>query len=108
MANDGAPWYRDAAARSLILRRYLPWLAGLSLAWEIAQLPLYTLWKQATPAYMAFAVAHCTVGDVLIGSAALAAALVITRAPALARWQWRRIALLTAVIATSYTALSEW
>src|SRR6195256_6585895 len=40
MADAGAPWYCDAAARSLILRRYLPWLAGLSLAWEIAQLPL--------------------------------------------------------------------
>jgi hypothetical protein len=28
----------------MILRRYLPWLAGLNLAWEIAQLPLYTIW----------------------------------------------------------------
>jgi hypothetical protein len=98
----------DAAARSLILRRYLPWLAGLNVAWEIAQLPLYTLWKQATPAYMAFAVAHCTVGDVLIGLAALAVALAITQAPELAAWRWRRIALVTAVIATSYTAFSEW
>ena len=76
MANDGAPWYRDAAARSLILRRYLPWLAGLSLAWEIAQLPLYTIWNDGRPAYIAFAVVHCTAGDVLI--------------------------------ATSYTAFSEW
>ena len=108
MADDSAPWYRDAAARSLILRRYLPWLAGLSLAWEIAHLPLYTLWKQATLAYVAFAAAHCTVGDVLIGSAALAAALVVTRAPALANWHWRRIAIANAVMATSYTAFSEW
>jgi hypothetical protein len=108
MRAGGAPWYRDPAARTLILRRYLPWLVGFSLAWEIAQLPLYTLWKQATPAYMAFAVAHCMVGDVLIGSAALAAALVVTRATALAGWQWRRIALVTAIVATSYTAFSEW
>jgi hypothetical protein len=85
MANDGAPWYRDPAARTLILRRYVPWLAGLSLAWEIAQLPL----------------------DVLIGSAALAAALVVTQAPALAGWQWRHIAVVTAIVATSYTAFSE-
>src|SRR6267143_3128268 len=99
MANDGAPWYRDAAARSLILRRYLLWLAVLSLGWEIAQLPLYTLWKQATPAYMAFAVAHCMVGDVLIGSAALAAALVVTQTLALAGWHWRRIAFVSAMIA---------
>ena len=108
MANDCALWHRDAAARSLILRRYLPWLAGLSLAWEIAQLPLYTIWNDGRPAYIAFAVLHCTAGDVLIGGAALAAALVITQAPALAAWRWRRIALVTAVIATSYTAFSEW
>src|SRR2546427_2770919 len=108
MANDGALWHRDAAARSLILRRYLPWLAGLSLAWEIVQLPLYTIWNDGRPAYVAFAVVHCTAGDVLIGGAALAAALVITQAPALAAWRWRRIALVTAVIATSYTAFSEW
>ncbi len=108
MANDSAPWYRDAAARSLILRRYLPWLAGLSLAWEIAQLPLYTIWNDGRPAYIAFAVLHCTAGDILIGGAALAAALLITRAPALAAWRGWRIALVTAVIATSYTAFSEW
>ena len=108
MGADGAPWYRDPAARALIVRRYLPWLAGLSLAWEIAQLPLYTIWSDGRPAYIAFAVLHCTAGDVLIGGASLAAALVITPAPALAAWRWRRIALVTAAIATSYTAFSEW
>ncbi len=108
MGADGAPWYRDPAARALIVRRYLPWLAGLSLAWEIAQLPLYTIWSDGRPAYIAFAVIHCTAGDVLIGGASLAAALVITRAPVLAAWRWRRIAIGTAVIATSYTAFSEW
>jgi len=108
MANDGAPWYRDAAARSMILRRYLPWLAGLSLVWEIVQLPLYTIWNDGRPAYIAFAVLHCTAGDVLIGGAALAAALVITQAPALAAWRWPRIVFVTAAIATSYTAFSEW
>jgi hypothetical protein len=105
---DGAPWYRDAAARSLILRRYLPWLAGLSLTWEIAQLPLYTIWNDGRPAHITFAVLHCTAGDVLIGAAALAAALVITQAPALTAWHWRRIAFVSAMIAVSYTAFSEW
>ena len=83
MANDGALWYRDAAARSLIRRRYLPWLAGLSLVWEIAQLPLYTIWDDGRPAYIAYAVLHCTAGDVLIGLAALAIALIITQVPSL-------------------------
>ena len=108
MANDSTPWYRDAAARSLILRRYLPWLAMLSLGWEIAQLPLYTLWKQATPAYMAFAVAHCTVGDVLIGALALMLSLQLFRTDSPKQWPRGRIAVLTVIAAVSYTALSEW
>src|SRR5205814_9950389 len=73
----GAPWYRDAATRSLILRRYLPWLAVLSLGWEIAQLPLYTLWNAAGRGYIVFAVAHCTIGDILIGTVALALSLIL-------------------------------
>ena len=82
----GAPWYRDAATRSLILRRYLPWLAVLSLGWEIAQLPLYTLWNEAGPGYIAFAVAHCTIGDILIGTVALALSLVLMRAGSTEQW----------------------
>jgi hypothetical protein len=64
-------WYRDPEAWWLIACAYLPWLGGLNLAWEIAQLPLYTIWTEAPPAGIAFAVAHCTAGDLLIGSAAL-------------------------------------
>ena len=108
MANDGAPWYRDAAARSLILRRYLPWLAGLSLAWEIAQLPLYTIWNEGSAGYKAFAVLHCTAGDVLIGLVSLALALVITRAGPVASWNWAAIALLLVTIGVAYTVFSEW
>ena len=53
-------WYADRAAWRLIGLRYLPWLAGLSLAWEIAQLPLYTLWREDSLAWIAFSVVHCT------------------------------------------------
>jgi len=108
MGADDAPWYRDPAARSLILRGYVPRLAGLSLAWETVQLPLYPLWKEATPAYMAFAVAHCTIGDITIGALALVLSLILTSAGSLAQWTRRRIALLTVIAAVSYTALSEW
>jgi len=108
MANDGALWHRDAAARSLILRRYLPWLAGLSLAWEIAQLPLYTIWNEGSAGYKAFAVLHCTAGDVLIGLVSLALALVITRAGPVASWNWAAIALLLVTIGVAYTVFSEW
>ena len=108
MANDGALWHRDAAARSLILRRYLPWLAGLSLAWEIAQLPLYTIWNEGSAGYKAFAVLHCTAGDVLIGLVSLALALVITRAGPVASWNWAAIARLLVTIGVAYTVFSEW
>ncbi len=105
---SAAPWYRDSAARSLILLGYLPWLAGFNLAWEIAHAPLYTLWKEAEPAYIAFSVAHCTLGDVLIGAAALLLALILGRERALLQWRWRRIAALTVLLGAGYTAFSEW
>jgi hypothetical protein len=78
-------WYADPATRAFIALRYLPWLAALSLAWEIAQLPLYTLWHEAEPAYIAFAVAHCTIGDVLIGGAIDVAGFKLGLSP-LAQW----------------------
>src|SRR5438874_10314577 len=48
-------WFRDRAALALIGRRYLPWLAALNLAWELAQLPLYTIWREQSAGYVAFA-----------------------------------------------------
>jgi hypothetical protein len=37
------PWFRDREAWAFIACRYLPWLAGLNLASEALQLPLYTI-----------------------------------------------------------------
>ncbi len=101
-------WYRDPAVRRFIAFRYLPWLAALSLAWEIAQLPLYTLWREGEPAYIAFSVVHCTAGDVLIGLAALLLALIVEREGNLSDWRRSRIALVAALLAMGYTVLSEW
>jgi hypothetical protein len=102
------PWYRQRAARALILRRYLPWLLALNLVWEIAQLPLYTIWREASPGYIAFAVAHCTAGDILIGAGALVLALLATRAGPLAQWQWAKIAAIATLAGVAYTVFSEW
>lgn len=76
-APDG--WYRDREALAFLVRRYLPALLAFSLVWELAQLPLYTLWREASPGYLAFAVLHCTAGDLLFGSAAVALSLSFLR-----------------------------
>ena len=103
-----AAWFRQRAAWAFIGLRYLPWLTGLNLAWEALQLPLYTLWSEASPGYLAFAVLHCTAGDVLIGFASLALALILAREGAPAHWHWRRIVALMVVLGPGYTLFSEW
>jgi hypothetical protein len=107
MSSDAA-WYRDRNARALLVFAYLPWFALLSLAWEAAHVPLYTLWTEAESGYIAFSVLHCTLGDVLIGGASLLLALIIGRERVLARWQWGRLAALTAFFGAGYTVFSEW
>jgi len=101
-------WFRDVAAWRWIAMRYLPWLAILNLVWEMAQLPLYTIWYEAPPAAIAFAVAHCTLGDVLIGAASLLLALVVSGAAGFANWPWWRIVVVMLLLGPGYTMLSEW
>jgi hypothetical protein len=101
-------WYRDRDARRLIAFGYLPWLGGLNLVWETVQLPLYTLWSEASTGTIAFSVAHCTAGDIAIGAAALIMVLVLGCERALAQWRWRRIAVWTALAGAAYTVFSEW
>lgn len=100
-------WHACPQAWSFILLRYLPRLALLSLGWEIAHLPLYTIWREGSPQWIAYAVAHCTVGDVLIGVATLLPALVLARAGEPARWPVARIATFAIVLGVAYTVLSE-
>jgi len=100
-------WYQRTQAWSFILRRYLPRLALLSLAWEVAHLPLYTIWATGRPAWIAFAVVHCTAGDILIGAVALMLALILSRAGEPADWSVWRIGACTAVLAVAYTVWSE-
>ena len=102
------PWYGDRASLKFIAFRYVPLLGALNLLWEIAQLPLYTLWNEGSPAFIAFAVIHCTLGDVAIGTLALLVALIATRARTVDTWRWRQVALFLVIPAVGYTALSEW
>lgn len=101
-------WQHDAETVGFVLRVFVPALAAFSLAWEAAHVRLYTLWTEAGYAYVVFAVLHCTAGDLLIGTLALLASLMLLRAPKLREWRIAPIALLSTLIATSYTIWSEW
>jgi hypothetical protein len=83
-------------------------VAGTNLAWEIAQLPFYTLWRAGTPGAISFAVLHCTAGDVLIAMTSVAAALLLTGRP---RWPAAgavRVGLVATALGAAYTVFSEW
>lgn len=85
------------------LRIYLVVIALANLAWETLHLPLYTIWQTGTSGEQAFAVAHCTGGDILIALASLALALMLAgaRGPL-------PIVILAIVFGVVYTAFSEW
>ncbi|HJV92608.1 MAG TPA: hypothetical protein VJ572_03980 [Azonexus sp.] len=100
-------WYAHPQSWSFIGRRYLPRLTFCSLLWEIAQLPLYSLWAEPSPASIAYAVAHCTVGDAMIGTVALVLALTLGRTGEPAHWPRPRIAWGMVFLAVAYTLFSE-
>lgn len=53
------------------MRIYLAAILVGNLVWESLQLPLYTIWREGTLREQAFAVLHCTGGDLLIAASAL-------------------------------------
>jgi hypothetical protein len=89
------------------LRVYLGTIILGDLAWEAAHLPLYTIWRTGTPGEQAFAVVHCTGGDLLIALACLALALVLVGEPAWPARAHRRVAALTIGFGVAYTVFSE-
>lgn len=87
---------------------YLMVVTAGNLVWEFLQLPLYTIGQSGTWREQAFAVAHCTAGDVLISTWTLIVAIVLSR-----QWDWpvrggAVVALVTIVISVAYTFYSEW
>ena len=80
----------------------------LHFAWETLQLPLYTIWNTATVGDGAFAVLHCTAGDVAIAGLSLLVALVIVGNPAWPTERFIPVMATTVVIGIGYTIYSEW
>ena len=93
----------------IVLRRYFFVVAVGNLAWETAQLPLYTIWREGTARMMAVAVLHCTAGDLLIAAATLLLSLtVLGRGWPTQPSAARRVAVATILAGVGYTVFSEW
>jgi len=90
---------------------FIQWLALsalLNLVWEIAQLPLYTIYAEGDLATIAFAVGHCTAGDLVIATGTYLVAALVARS---GRWPIERpgLGLGAGIVAgMAYTAFSEW
>lgn len=87
---------------------YLALTGLLNLLWETLQLPLYTLWQDGIPSTIAFAVMHCTLGDILIAFFALLAALILAGSSDWPHKRYWKIALIAGILGITYTAFSEW
>lgn len=100
-ADGGALWLDT-------LRRYFTFAIPAHLVWEVAQLPLYTIWHEDTPGRIAFAVIHCTGGDAMIAGLSLVGALLIFGN---GRWPQERylaVAMPAVIAGVAYTIFSEW
>jgi hypothetical protein len=94
-ATAGAP-----PARLVVAGRWLAITALLNLIWELAQLPLYTIWTEAPHRVVFLAALHCTAGDVAIAAVALLAALLLLG------WTWPAANFLRVAIATVVFAVN--
>ena len=90
------------------LRIYLTAVAVANLVWETLQLPLYTIWQTGTLRTQAFAIVHCTIGDVIIALCALTVALVVTGDKEWPQKRFQRVAVLAILLGLAYTVFSEW
>lgn len=95
-------------SRSHVFWRYLGLSFVAHLIWEILQLPLYTLSATGTFRQIAFAVLHCTIGDVMIAGFSLLAALVLFRRSGWPRHELARVWAANLAFGLSYTIFSEW
>ena len=91
-----------------VIRRYIVYTAVGHLIWEMAHIPLYTIWVEGTWSEIAFAVVHCTGGDLLIAMSTLLLALFLVGGQSWPSERAGRVLLLTVALGVSYTIFSEW
>lgn len=92
----------SAPGRRLVAS-YLFLATLMNFVWEVAQLPLYTLWQTGTRGELIAAVAHCTAADLLIITAALGIALLLAGDKAWPGRSYARVAIAATVLSVSYT-----
>lgn len=94
-----------------MLRRVAVWAVSafvLHSVWEFAQLPLYTLWREADAQRLVVYVLHCVAGDVMIAlTTFILTSLMLRDGRWLARRPWRGGMLLIG-LGLGYTGFSEW
>jgi hypothetical protein len=90
------------------LRCYLMVSALGNAVWEIAHLPLYTIWSQGTARDKLVAVSHCTAGDMLIAVGAWTFAVIVAGRPQWPVEGYSRVAVLIVASGLAYTGFSEW
>ena len=88
--------------------RYILLASAMNLVWEVAQLPLYTIWRTAEERDLVYAVLHCTAGDVMILAAALLLALLLVGDGAWPGRSYARVAVAATTFGVGYAVLSEW
>jgi len=76
--------------------------------WEIGHLPFYTLWTEGTFGEKAFAIIHCTTGDLIIAAISLVTAIVLLANRNWPARRFRLVGILTMFFGLGYTVFSEW
>lgn len=101
------PWVRRIHTRLTFVLWYVAVTLPMFAIWEVAQLPLYTIWNEQGVAGSLRAAAHCTLGDAGI---ALAASFVCLALAAVAGPLRRVLPLSVLIVVTGLmvTAVFEW
>ena len=87
---------------------YLGASVVMHFAWEALPVPLYSIWRTGSSREIAFAVLHCTAGDLMIASLSLLAALILIGDGAWPAERFIPIMMAALVIGIGYTGYSEW
>src|SRR3546814_15967355 len=90
------------------MRRYLLFVAVANLVWETLHLPLYTIWQEGAAGELAFAVVHCTGGDILMALSSLMLALVRVGSGNWPGQRYVRAAPIAIAFGLAYKMFSGW